>query len=34
VFPRSGNRTPQTPEQIRAIGKELFVKLGGIIPRE
>jgi hypothetical protein len=34
VFPRSGNRTPQTPEQIRAIGKELFVKLGGILPRE
>jgi hypothetical protein len=29
VFPGSGNGTPQTPDQVRNIGKALFIGLGG-----
>jgi hypothetical protein len=32
VFPGSGDGTPQTPERIRSIGRELFTKLGGTLP--
>jgi hypothetical protein len=31
VFPGSGDRTPQTPEKIRAIGQTLFTALGGTL---
>jgi len=32
VFPKSGNGTPQSPDKVRQIGRELFAKLGGKIP--
>lgn len=31
VFPGSGDGTPQTPDQIRRIGKTLFTALGGTL---
>jgi Fungal chitosanase of glycosyl hydrolase group 75 len=31
VFPGSGNGTPQTPDKIRQIGKDLFARLGGVV---
>ena len=32
VFPGSGNGKPQTPDEIRAIGRRLFTELGGTLP--
>jgi len=32
VFPGSGNQTPQTPDEIRRIGKAHFTASGGILP--
>jgi Fungal chitosanase of glycosyl hydrolase group 75 len=32
VFPGSGDRTPQTPEKIRSVGRIRFTALGGVLP--
>ncbi len=34
VFPGSGNGTPQTPNEIRRIGRELFTRLGGTLSKQ
>ena len=33
VFPGSGNGTPQTPDEIRRIGREFFTRLGGTLSK-